>query len=72
MLDEHADRDSYNLVHVGFHDRSAHQGHQFDDNFKSEMACLGKLFARQLILAKVGSQAKEVCCTPVLLDDMPQ
>lgn len=46
------DRDSHNLVHVEFHDRSAHQGHQFDDNYKFEMACLGKSFAQQMMPAK--------------------
>ena len=36
------DRDVQNLVTVEFHDRTAHRGYHFDDNFKFDLAALGE------------------------------
>lgn len=35
------DRDIHHLITVEFHDRSAHRGYHFDDNYKFTMASLG-------------------------------
>lgn len=38
------DRDMHHLVTVEFHDRGAHRGYHFDDNYKFSMASLGQSY----------------------------